>query len=238
MYSNVHGDFVATPVVGTKRITFSDFANNVISGDLSVLNFIKAEIYEVLAIGTAVKLPTTTINYSSEQGLTLLDMVGNFKEGDQVAVYIEGRDKGFDEENDAYKIVSSEGGGEPQEVTVISDPGEFYLAESLKLSDVVIASPSLFLRCTGRLDKDADTGDHFLQIYDSASVPADGAVTIIHCMKIEHINGYSDEIHIDYPRGKLAASGISYALSSSEFTKTEAVGQTFLALEFEFKEVA
>jgi hypothetical protein len=115
MYSNVQGDFVATPVVGTKRITFSDFANNVISGDLSALNFIKSEVYEVLASGTVVKLPTTSLNYSSEQGLTLLEMVGNFKADDQVAVYIQGRDKGFDEENDAYKItgavvVDEEGG--------------------------------------------------------------------------------------------------------------------------------
>ena len=312
MYSNVSGDFSAAPVAGTKRITLTDFANGVISGDLSVLNFIRSTIYSHIAGGPINKLPTTSLSYSAEDGLTLHDLSANFSENETVAIYIHGRDKGFDEDADAYKITGGGGGaienyaleaggaldaiagttvdvavslavmetwdetarakvnliagqagvqggsGEvsasTQRTVLATDvglpagsntignvidatpQGSFHMTTTaLKLNDVIKASPGTLLFCRGRLDMQASTGQVFLQFYDAISKPADGAVTIVHCETIEHINGFSSDFEFKYPRGKDFSTGLCYCLSTTEFEKTEAVGEAFISMQAEIK---
>lgn len=137
------------------------------------------------------------------------------------------------------------GGGGPSDVTIVNpDPipvtdttpqGTFYMSTALAAQGVIRATPGALLSCNGRFDLQADAGQYFLQFYDAAAVPADGAVTILHCVTIEHVAGFSDEIKFDYPRGKAAAAGISFSLSSTEFTKTEDVAQPYLSLEIEHR---
>lgn len=240
-YSNVSGDFDAAPVAGTKRIVFSNFANNVISGDLSALNFIDARIYSRLPGGTIIQLPTTSLSYSDEDGLTLHDMAASFSEGEAVAVFMRGRDKGFDEAADAYKTIGSGGvaqvnfGGVAQPIYDATPQGSFYRSSALEGSGVVRNSAGVLLSCKGRLSRQASDGNYFLQVYDSATVPANGPVTLLFSVALEHISGFSTEINVEYPRGKAAANGISFCLSSTEFEKTAVVGQNYLALEFEHK---
>lgn len=233
-YSNVSGDFDAVPIAGTKRIALSNFANNVISGDLSALNFIDARIYSHLSSGTVIRLPTGSLSYSDEQGLTLHEMVANFSEGESVAVFMRGRDKGFDEAADAYKTTGS---GEPQPVFDAAEPGDFFQSSSLQSQGVVRAEAGVLLWGRGRLDQAASDGTYFLQFYDSATVPADGPVTVLCCVAIEHTNGFSSEISFEYPRGKVAGNGISFSLSLTEFDKTAPMAADYLSIEVEHKGV-
>lgn len=113
--------------------------------------------------------------------------------------------------------------------------GSFFMSPTLQISAVVKAAPGTLLSCNGRLDGQANTGQYFLQFYDSATVPSDGPVTILRCETIEHIQNYSTAIDFEYLRGKTASSGISFALSTTEFTKTLATGETYLSLEVEYK---
>lgn len=254
-YSNVLGDFVATPVPGTKRIEFSDFANSEVEASLGPINFIGARVFSRLPAGGYNELSMASFQYSQENGLTLLSMSANFSEGEEVAIYIQGRDKGYDEEADAFKTISSGDGPEPIEnyaletggvldaiaaatiaAAEVLPHGSFYRSPALEESALIKGSPGTLLSLRGRLDMQADSGQYFFQIYNNATVPADGAETILACGTIEHTSGFSSEFGLEYPRGKIFSTGISWAISSTEFTKTTpAPAQPYAAIEAEYK---
>lgn len=103
LYSNLMGDFTATANNGAKTISFTSYANSVLSGSISVKNFANAIIKRISSGGVVDSLPLTNIAFSANT-LTLSDMAANFASGDTVAVYIIGPDKGYDETNDQMKI--------------------------------------------------------------------------------------------------------------------------------------
>src|SRR5689334_8426560 len=102
LYSNLTGDFVATPNVGAKTITFSSYASSVLSSVISTKHFIGASIKRKNSSGAVDVLPLTNISFSSNV-LTLSGMSANFASGDEVAVVLVGPDKALDEANDVSK---------------------------------------------------------------------------------------------------------------------------------------
>jgi len=107
-YSNLSGDFVATPNTGAKTITLSAYASSVLSAVLTAAHFASAIIKVVHSDGSMESVPTTSIAFAANV-LTLSDKSANFAAGDSVAVILLGPDKGFDEANDQAKVTLSTG---------------------------------------------------------------------------------------------------------------------------------
>lgn len=89
MYSNVAGDFTATADAGARTITLSSYASTILSGSISALNFLDAQVFRIASNGYVDKLPLTNITFLSDV-LTLNDMASVFVAGDTVAVHIPG----------------------------------------------------------------------------------------------------------------------------------------------------
>ena len=86
------------------------------------------------------------------------------------------------------------------------------------------ASAGYLVTAFGRIDSTAATDDYYVQFYDSATVPADGTVTFLLApIRIAHTTGTSSTVDLDLKREYIYASaGISWAISTTEFTKTVA----------------
>lgn len=91
-YSNLQGDFTATPVAGTKNITISNISSNLTS--LSAINFASGSIRRISSAGDSDVLPLTNVVYSNGT-LTLANMTASFASGDVVQVTIIGIDKSY-----------------------------------------------------------------------------------------------------------------------------------------------
>ena len=93
---------------------------------------------------------------------------------------------------------------------------------ALEASSVSRATPGYLVTAFGRIDSTAATATYYLQFYDSATVPADGAVTFLTApIKIQHTILTDSTIDLDLRREYIAANnGVSWAISSTEFTKT------------------
>jgi hypothetical protein len=102
-------------------------------------------------------------------------------------------------------------------------PVSIYQSSALEASGVVKAIPGSLEGLTGRIDSTLDGGTYYLQIIDSATVPGDGAVTVLMApLKIIHVGGTDSEFDIDLKgRSIKGTAGLAFALSTSDFgTKT------------------
>ena len=120
-------------------------------------------------------------------------------------------------------------------IIVSSNSNSFYRSSALESKAIVKASTGILMQCAGFFDSIADSGTYYLQFYNSAAVPVDGAVSILTVVKINHTSGYDDEIFFSFDLGMAASNGISFALSSTQFTKTEVLGQDYLALTIGYR---
>jgi len=102
-------------------------------------------------------------------------------------------------------------------------PGVDFSA-ALEASSVSKATPGYLVTAFGRIDSTAATGDYYVQFMDAAAVPADGTVTFLCApIRISHTIGTSSTVDLDLKREYVyAATGISWCISTTEFTKTVA----------------
>lgn len=93
---------------------------------------------------------------------------------------------------------------------------------ALEDSTVTKASAGTLRKVEGRVDSTHASATYYWQMYNAASLPADGAVTLL-CApkKIVHVTGTDSNFSIDFTDNCIYAStGIVGALSTTEFTKT------------------
>jgi|15BtaG_2_1085339.scaffolds.fasta_scaffold58748_2 hypothetical protein len=109
---------------------------------------------------------------------------------------------------------------------------------ALEASSVISAAPCKLYEVFGRIDSTAATDDYYLQLINAASVPADGAVTLLAApIKIEHTTGSDTTVDVGFGEHGIAAStGAVWAISTTDFTKTVAgavasLTATYLATE-------
>jgi hypothetical protein len=101
-------------------------------------------------------------------------------------------------------------------------PMSVYASAALEASGVVKASAGSLRLFSGRIDSTAASGTYYVQMLNAASLPANGAVTML-CAptKLIHTTGSDTPINLDFTDNMIAAStGIVFCLSSTEFTKT------------------
>lgn len=96
-----------------------------------------------------------------------------------------------------------------------------YKSSALEKSGVARNAPALLSQAFGYINSTETTGTYYFQIYDSATVPADGATAVFE-VAFDHTNGITTSpINLDVIQGKYYfANGISWAISSTAFTKT------------------
>ena len=93
---------------------------------------------------------------------------------------------------------------------------------ALEASTVTKASAGVLRKVIGRIDSTHATLTYYVQGYNAASLPADGAVTHLFApKKVVHVNGTDSNFELDFTdNGIFASTGIVLGLSTSEFTKT------------------
>ncbi len=108
-------------------------------------------------------------------------------------------------------------------------------SSALETSRVVKATPGVLRNLTMRLDATAPNGTYYLQILNAASLPGDGAVTMLYVpIKRIHASGVDDYISIDFTQnGIFASTGVVVCLSTTEFTKT--ISGAYLSIGAEYK---
>jgi hypothetical protein len=101
---------------------------------------------------------------------------------------------------------------------------------ALEASSVTKANAGVLYKIDGRIDSVATTGSYFIQFINAASLPADGAVTMLRSpKKLQHTNGTDSTFSFDFnPGGIYANSGITICLSTTDFTKT--IGSAWLSM--------
>lgn len=103
------------------------------------------------------------------------------------------------------------------------------VSTALEASTVTKASAGRIYGLFGRIDKTCPSGDYWVQVLNAASLPADGAVTLL-CtpLKKTHVNGVDSFFDLDLTKyGIYASTGIVVCLSTTEFTKT--IGGAYLS---------
>lgn len=95
-----------------------------------------------------------------------------------------------------------------------------FSSTALEASRVIKASAGRLYELMGRVDKTAPTADYWVLIMNAASLPADGAVTLLDHFKIVHTNGVDNFFDFNDPFGAYGSSGLVVCLSTTEFTKT------------------
>ncbi len=94
------------------------------------------------------------------------------------------------------------------------------ISAALEASTISKATAGRFYFAYGRIDKTAPSGDYWIQILNSATLPADGAVTFLGRFKKTHVNGVDTSIDIDLKDyGVYGSAGLVVVLSTAEFTK-------------------
>jgi hypothetical protein len=104
------------------------------------------------------------------------------------------------------------------------------ISAALEASTASKASAGVCYEAFGRIDSTAATGTYYVLAINAASLPANGAVTLLrHPIKIQHIGGIDSEFDFKIPEfGFYATTGFVFALSSTEFTLT--VGGAYLSM--------
>lgn len=104
------------------------------------------------------------------------------------------------------------------------------ITTALTACKVVKAAVGTHVSSSVQVDATAPNGTYYVQlIQGSAACPADGAVTFLHApVTVVHSNGVPDLVAFnDAAAPATFSTGLSIALSSTQFTKTSA-GNTFL----------
>jgi hypothetical protein len=92
---------------------------------------------------------------------------------------------------------------------------------ALEASTVTKAASGVIYGIEGRIDSTHGTATYYIQFINAASLPADGAVTMLKSpYKIQHTNGTDSKFTFDFGQGIYASTGIVICLSTTEFTKT------------------
>lgn len=97
------------------------------------------------------------------------------------------------------------------------------ISAALEASTISKATAGQFLKVSGRIDSSAPSATYYFLVMNSATLPADGAVTrLIGSIKLQHTTGTDTPILSGDIRhgGVYASAGIVCCLSSTEFTKT------------------
>jgi hypothetical protein len=100
-----------------------------------------------------------------------------------------------------------------------------YKSSAQEHKGIARAEAALFAQAYGNIDKSeasaVGSAVYYLQFYNSTTVPADGATADLE-LAIEHTNGITTTFNISAEMGRVYFStGISWSLSSTQFTKTE-----------------
>lgn len=93
---------------------------------------------------------------------------------------------------------------------------------ALEASSIAKASAGVLRSSTGRIDSSAGSATYYVQFLNSATVPADGAVTHLRTpIKVVHVTGTDSNWSADFTmNGIYGSAGLVIVLSSTEFTKT------------------
>ena len=96
------------------------------------------------------------------------------------------------------------------------------ISAALEASTISKATAGIFYSADGRIDSTCPTGTYYILIMNSATLPADGAVTRIWgSKKLVHTTGTDTNFSIDlFGSYVYASAGIVMCLSTTEFTKT------------------
>lgn len=128
----------------------------------------------------------------------------------------------------------------PMSVILSSSSSSTYAASvdqstALEASSISKASAGNFYQAFGVIDSTATTDTYYVQILDSATLPADGAVThLVTPVPVEHTNGTESTFNIQPELPVAASSGIVIVLSTTLVTKT-IVGSNWLFSTVEYK---
>ncbi len=190
-YSNAQGDFVATANAGAKTITFSAYANAVLSAVISNTNFLTATIKRRTFAGVVDSLPVTNVSFVANV-LTLSDMSANFAAGDTVEVVIVGPDKAFvaavnatltksyDAPHYEYQDPTYGFAGTQDKLPAGDILGEILVRQqSLTNAFKVKDSGGRIKLGYGHIDPALGNGTYYVRAIDSATLPGDGPVTDI-----------------------------------------------------------
>jgi hypothetical protein len=89
---------------------------------------------------------------------------------------------------------------------------------------LIKAAPGVLRSLSARIDQTAETRNYYLQLFDAASMPAEGTTTtsmLVAPYKVQHVTGSDAFVTADFTQNGIYASvGIMAILSSTEFTKT------------------
>lgn len=97
LYSNIYGDFIATPTVDTDEIVISGIESTDLSEILDVSNFMFGAVKVITAAGIVTDIPLNQITWTENiNGGTLAIEGVEFETGDKVAVIINGPLKAYD----------------------------------------------------------------------------------------------------------------------------------------------
>jgi hypothetical protein len=104
------------------------------------------------------------------------------------------------------------------------------ISAALEASSIVKATPGVIYSSDGRIDSTLATGTYYILTMDSATLPSDGAVTMLWApLKIQHTSGSDSFFTITYGKnGVYGSAGIVICISTSEFTKT--IGGAYLSM--------
>lgn len=104
------------------------------------------------------------------------------------------------------------------------------ISAALEASSIVKATPGVIYSSDGRIDSTLATGTYYILTMDSATLPSDGAVTMLWApLKIQHTSGSDSFFSIIYGKnGVFGTAGIVICISTSEFTKT--IGGAYLSM--------
>ncbi len=96
------------------------------------------------------------------------------------------------------------------------------ISAALEASSITKALPGVMRMFSGRIDSTAPSATYYLLAINSATLPVDGAVTMLMApVKLVHTTGTDTPILLDFTmNGVYATLGIVFCLSSTEFTKT------------------
>lgn len=94
---------------------------------------------------------------------------------------------------------------------------------ALEAGHVLKASAGTFISMACEIDPTAPTATYDLLLLDAASVPADGAVTVLASVAVDHVNGTRDYLQLTADQGGIAgATGLVVVLSTTRPSKTAA----------------
>lgn len=160
---------------------------------------------------------STAPTYTTGQRTDLqADSLGNLQENLYTAIF------GEDATNNLL-------GTQNKPVAVATYAWSIDRSTALEASSISKATAGVVRMVQGRIDSTLATGPYYIQLLNSATLPADGAVTtLLAPLKIQHTTGTDSLFNIDCTmNGVYSSAGIVIVLSTTEYTKT--IGGAYLS---------